>query len=270
MSKLDVMGLQVTVLSEHDYISLTDIARYKNSDHSDDLIRNWIRNRNTIEFLGIWEQINNPEFKPVEFDGFKKQAGLNSFSLTPGQWIEKTNAIGIISRQGRSGGTYAHKDIAFEFATWISVEFRLFLIKEFERLKEIEHQHIGWDIKRELSKINYRVQTDAIQQNLLPPELTPYQINLVYANEADILNMALFGKTAKTWRSENPDKGGNIRDYATVIQLLCLSNLENLNALFITQGFSQSDRLEKLNTIAISQMQLLSNDNGVKKLTKLV
>jgi hypothetical protein len=249
-----------------DYICITDIARYKNPDRTDDLIRNWLRNRNTIEFLGIWEQLNNPNFKPVEFDGFKKQAGLNSFTLTPKQWIESTNAIGLISKSGRYGGTYAHKDIAFEFASWISVEFKLYLIKEFERLKDEERKQLGWDIRRNLAKINYRVHTDAIKENLIPPELTKAQINNIYASEADILNMALFGLTAGDWRSSNPNKKGNIRDYADISQLVCLSNLENLNALFISEGLSQGQRLSRLNIIAIQQMKLLYDDKGVRKL----
>ncbi|NVM23204.1 MAG: KilA-N domain-containing protein, partial [Desulfobacterales bacterium] len=243
-----------------------DIARYKNSDRTDDLIRNWLRNRNTIEFLGIWEHLNNPDFKPVEFDGFRKQAGLNSFTLTPKQWIEKTNAIGLISKAGRYGGTYAHKDIAFEFASWISVEFKLYLIKEFQRLKDEEQKQLGWDIKRNLAKINYRIHTNAIKENLIPPELTSRQINLVYASEADILNMALFGMTAGLWRDANQDKKGNIRDYANASQLVCLSNPENLNALFINDGISQSERLAKLNQVAIQQMRLLIDDSGVRKL----
>jgi hypothetical protein len=268
MEKINVKGIQVTVMNQQaeDYISLTDIARYKNATHSDDLIRNWLRNRNTIEFLGIWEQLNNPEFKPVEFDGFRKQAGLNSFTLTPGQWIEKTNAIGIISRPGRYGGTYAHKDIAFEFASWISVEFKLYLIKEFQRLKEEEFKQLGWDIKRNLVKINYRIHTDAIQRNLIPPELTRLQANMVYASEADVLNMALFGKTARQWRDENPDDKGNIRDTADVVQLVCLSNLETLNAHFIQEKISQPERLLRLNKIAIEQMRILVGDSNIKKL----
>jgi len=249
-----------------DYVCITDIARYKHSDRTDDLIRNWLRNRNTIEFLGIWEQLNNPDFKPVEFDGFKKQAGLNSFTLTPKQWIEKTNAIGLISKAGRYGGTYAHKDIAFEFASWISIKFKLYLIKEFQRLKDEEQKQLGWDIKRNLTKINYRIHTDAIKGNLIPLQVTKGQINNIYASEADVLNVALFGKTAKQWRDKNPDQKGNIRDYANVSQLICLSNLENLNALFINEGISQSERLTKLNKIAIQQMRLLIDDSGVKKL----
>jgi hypothetical protein len=268
MAKIEVKGIQVAVMygQAKDYISLTDIARYKNPTHSDDLIRNWIRNRNTIEFLGIWEQLNNPGFKPVEFDGFKKQAGLNSFTLTPGQWIEKTNAIGIISKQGRYGGTYAHKDIAFEFASWISVEFKLYLIKEFQRLKEEEYKQIGWNIKRDLAKINYRIHTDAIQKNLVPPELSGFQVNIIYANEADVLNMALFGMTAKQWREENPGEKGNIRDMANVAQLICLSNLESLNAHFIQEKVPQSERLQRLNKIAIEQMRILTGDNTINQL----
>jgi len=265
---LEVKGTNVRILTkeESDYISLTDIARYKNSERTDDLIRNWLRNRNTIEFLGIWEHLNNPGFKPVEFDGFRKQAGLNSFTLTPSQWIEQTGAVGIISKPGRYGGTFAHKDIAFEFATWISVEFKLYLIKEFQRLKEDERKQLGWDIRRNLAKINYRIHTDAIKENLIPPELTPQQINLIYASEADVLNMALFGMTAKQWRDSHPGKKGNIRDYADVSQLVCLSNLENLNALFIQEKRPQAERLRRLNQIAIQQMRLLLDDTRVKRL----
>jgi len=268
MSQITVLNKNVSFykLNDDDYICITDIARYKNSERTDDLIRNWLRNRNTIEFLGIWEQLNNPNFKPVEFDGFRKQAGLNSFTLTPSQWVEKTNAIGIISKAGRYGGTYAHKDIAFEFASWISVEFKLYLIKEFQRLKDEEKKQLGWDIKRNLTKINYRIHTDAIKDNLIPDELSKHQINHIYASEADVLNIALFGKTAKEWHGENHDKKGNIRDYANVAQLVCLSNLENLNALFINEGYSQKERLVKLNKIAIQQMKILTEDNIIKKI----
>ena len=268
MAKINILDRDVTIYEQNDedYICITDIAKYKNADNTDDLIRNWLRNRNTIEFLGIWEQLNNPGFKPVEFDGFKKQAGLNSFTLTPKQWIEKTGAIGIISKSGRYGGTYAHKDIAFEFASWISVEFKLYLIKEFQRLKDEERKLLGWDIRRNLTKINYRIHTDAIKENLIPSELSKSQINLVYATEADVLNMALFGTTAKIWRDENPDKKGNIRDYADISQLVCLSNLENLNAHFINEGIYQNERLTRLNKIAIHQMKLLTDDSSIKKL----
>ncbi len=266
MAKINVLNKEVAVYvqNDEDYICITDIARYKNADNTDDLIRSWIRNRNTIEFLGIWEQLNNPDFNPVEFDGFKKKAGLNSFTLTPKQWIEKTNARGIVSKPGRYGGTFAHKDIAFEFASWISVEFKLYLIKEFQRLKEDERKQLGWDIRRNLAKINYRIQTDAIKENLIPVELKKAQINQVYASEADLLNMALFGYTAKEWRDNNPDKKGNIRDYADISQLVCLSNLENLNAHFISEKLPQQERLVKLNAIAIHQMTLLTQDNNLK------
>ena len=266
--KMEVQETAIAVITrgQQDYISLTDIAKYKSAGGGDDLVRNWLRNRNTIEFLGIWELLNNPEFKPVEFDGFRMQAGLNSFAITPKQWIERTNAIGIISKQGRNGGTYAHKDIAFEFASWISVEFKLYLIKEFQRLKDQELKQLGWDIRRNLAKINYRVHTDAIKANLVPPELTRRQTDLIYASEADVLNMALFGMTAKEWRDSHPDDRGNIRDHADISQLVCLSNLENLNALFIEEQLPQSERLRRLNRIAIQQMKLLSDDSGVKQL----
>lgn len=261
--KIEVLSREVrlTGVNEEDYVCLTDIARYKETIRTDDLIRNWLRNRNTIEFLGIWEQINNPDFNPVEFDGFRNQAGLNSFTLTPKQWIERTGAIGIQSKAGRYGGTYAHLDIALEFASWISVEFKLYLIKEFQRLKETERQTLGWDIRRNLAKINYRIHTDAIQSHLIPLELGKAQTNLIYASEADVLNMALFGRTAAQWRAANPGEMGNIRDQATSAQLVCLSNLENLNALFIGQGLPQPERLTRLNQIAIQQMQLLTADS---------
>jgi hypothetical protein len=245
---------------------LTDIARHRDSDRTDDLVRNWIRNRNTVEFLGIWEQIHNPGFNPVEFDGFRKRAGLNSFTLTPKQWIERTGAIGIVSTAGRYGGTFAHKDIAFEFASWVSVEFKLYLIKEFQRLKETEQEQLGWDIRRNLARINYRIHTDAIKENLIPAELTPQQINLVYASEADVLNMALFGMTAKQWRDANQGEKGNIRDYANGAQLVCLANMESLNAHFIHEGIPQAERLIRLNQSAIQQMRLLVEDRGIKRL----
>lgn len=268
MAKITVKGIDIGLYyqNEQDYISLTDIARHQDSQNTDDLIRNWIRNRNTIEFLGIWELLYNPDFKPVEFDGFRKQAGLNSFSMSPKQWIKKTNAIGIISKSGRYGGTYAHKDIAFEFAAWISVEFKLYLIKEFQRLKDQEKEKLGWDIRRNLARINYRIHTDAIKANLIPPELHKAQINRIYASEADILNVALFGKTAAQWRKENPDKSGNIRDHADVSQLVCLANLENLNALFINEGLDSKVRLKRLNRIAIQQMKILIGDARMNRL----
>ena len=268
MKTIKVLEKEISLYSknEADYICLTDIARYKNADGTDDLIRNWLRNRNTIEFLGIWEQLNNADFKPVEFDGFRKLAGLNSFSLTPKQWIEKTGAVGLISKAGRYGGTFAHKDIAFEFAAWISVEFKLYLIKEFQRLKDQEQKQLGWDIRRNLTKINYRIHTDAIKENLIPPELNAVQVNLIYASEADLLNMALFGMTARQWRDGHQGDKGNIRDYANVAQLVCLSNLENLNALFIQEQLPQSQRLQKMNQLAIQQMRLLTGDARLKQL----
>jgi len=270
MAKITVKDTSVTIISvnENDYINLTDIAKYKSNDPTA-VIGNWLRNRNTIEYLGIWESLYNPNFKPLEFEGFKKEAGLNAFTLSPTKWINTTNAIGIISKSGRYGGTYAHKDIAFKFASWISVEFELYIVKEFQRLKNEEHQQLGWSAKRELSKINYRIHTDAIKQNLIPQEVTPVQANIIYANEADVLNVAMFGMTAKQWREANPELTGNIRDYATINELICLSNMENLNAVFIEQGMPQSKRLVRLNQIAIHQMSILeSGNNYSRKLLK--
>ena len=263
MAKITVKDTSVTIISvnENDYINLTDIAKYKSNDPTA-VIGNWLRNRNTIEYLGIWESLYNPNFKPLEFEGFKKEAGLNAFTLSPTKWINTTNAIGIISKSGRYGGTYAHKDIAFKFASWISVEFELYIVKEFQRLKNEEHQQLGWSAKRELSKINYRIHTDAIKQNLIPSEVTPVQANIIYANEADVLNVAMFGMTAKQWREANPELTGNIRDYATINELICLSNMENLNAVFIEQGMPQSKRLVRLNQIAIHQMSILESGNN--------
>ena len=271
MAKINVQNTEVTVINfeEKDYISLTDMAGAKeNESRAADVIKNWLRNRYTIEFLGTWEMIHNPDFKVVEFDHFKMQAGLPSFVLSCSEWIEKTNAIGIIVKKGRYGGTYAHKDIAFEFGSAISVPFKLYLIEEFQRLKEEEQKLLGWSAKRELAKINYHIHTDAIKQNLIPQELTPAQKSFVYADEADMLNVAMFGKTAREWREENPDLKGNIRDYASINQLICLSNMENLNAVFINEGLSQSERLEKLNKIAIQQMKVLENVDD-KRLLKL-
>jgi len=268
MSKLTVLNTAISWYShkDEDFISLTDMARYRDTERVDYIIQNWMRNRNTIEFLGLWEQLNNPDFKSIEFDGFRVQAGLNSFSLTPKLWIEKTGAVGILSKKGRYGGTYAHKDIAFEFASWLSVEFKLYLIKEFQRLKEEEQQRLGWDIKRNLVKINYRIHTDAIKEHLVPAALSPARANMVYASEADILNVALFGMTATEWRCANPDKDGNLRDQATAAQLVCLANLENLNALFIKEGLPQGERLARLNAIAIHQMTLLTEDSRIRRL----
>lgn len=269
MDKLIVRGTEVNIqwnVERDDYISLTDIAKVKDSDNPRYIIQNWMRNRNTIEFFGVWETLYNPNFNRVEFDAFRSQAGLNSFVMTPQKWIDSTAAIGIISKAGRYGGTYAHKEIAFEFASWISVEFKLYLVKEFERLKAEEMRRFGWDIKRNLAKINYRIHTDAIKENLIPPELSAKQTSLVYASEADVLNMALFGMTAKEWRDSHPELKGNIRDYANVSQLVCLANLENLNAVFISEGMPQAERLARLNAIAISQMQVLTQDHRIEML----
>ena len=269
MAKIIVQNTNITIISVNgdDYFSLTDLARYK-SDEPNAVIANWMRNRNTIEYLGIWEQLYNPDFKPTEFEGFRMQAGLNAFTLSPKKWIEATGAIGIVAKSGRYGGTYAHKDIAFKFASWISVEFELYIVKEFQRLKTEEQRLLGWSAKRELSKINYRIHTDAIKQNLIPAEVTPMQANIIYANEADVLNVAMFGMTAKQWREANPDLKGNIRDYATINELICLSNMENLNAVFIEQGMPQGERLVKLNQIAIHQMSVLESGNNDRKLLK--
>ncbi len=271
MKKIITKGIKVYTFqqNETDYISLTDIARYKDKERTDYIIQNWMRNRDTIEFLGIWERINNPNFKPIEFDGLRKEAGLNSFSLTPKRWILSVNAIGIIAKSGRyGGGTFAHKDIAFEFASWISAEFKLYLIKEFQRLKEEENERLilGWDVKRQLTKINYLIHTDSIKENLIPQSVTKSQAKVIYASEADILNVALFGKTAKEWRDENIGKDGNIRDYCDVLHLVVLANLEGINAELIRQGLPQSERLVKLNQIAIYQMQSLVGNVSIKKL----
>ena len=269
-TSIAVKGTAVTVLSQQqqEFISLTDIARYKDAERTDYLISNWLRNRETVEFLGIWEQLHNPGFNPIEFDGIKKQAGLNSFILTAKRWIDSTGAIGLISKPGRYGGTYAHKDIAFEFASWVSVEFKLYLIKEFQRLKDEENDRLqlGWNLQRTLAKINYRIHTDAIKETLLPPAITKAQASLVYANEADLLNVALFGQTAKQWRDAHPDAEGNIRDHAPLEQLVVLTNLESLNSVLIRQGLPQSERLLKLNEIAITQMRTLLSANNVKRL----
>lgn len=272
MKKIITQGIPVYTFSknEHDYISLTDIARYKDTERTDYLIQNWMRTRDTVDFLGIWERLNNPDFKPIEFDGFRNKAGLNSFSLTPKRWIEGVNAIGMINKSGRyGGGTFAHKDIAFEFATWISPEFKLYLIKEFQRLKIEENKRLvlGWDVKRMLTKINYKIHTDAIKERLvLPLQLSIKDSTVVYANEADVLNKALFGLTAKEWRDKNPKLEGNVRDYADVSQLVCLANLENLNAEYIRDGIVQGERLLKLNESAISQMRSLIGNPSIKKL----
>jgi len=256
MTKINVNETEISIISvnDNDYLSLTDMLKAKDGEF---FFSNWLRNRNTIEFLGIWEKVFNPNFNCVEFDIIKSKAGLNSYRLSAKEWMEKTRAIGIIAKTGRYGGTYAHKDIAFEFAMWISPEFKVYLIREFQRLKAEEQKQLGWSAKRELSKINYHIHTDAIKQNLIPAELTQAQITIVYANEADVLNVALFGITAKQWREANPGLKGNIRDYASINELICLSNMENLNAVLINENMPQSERLVKLNQIAIQQMKVL-------------
>jgi hypothetical protein len=265
-----VKGTEITVLKNDldDYISITDIARFKESSNMDAIIQNWLRNRNTIELLGFWETMYNPDFKPLEFEGFKKQAGLNSFVMTPKKWIETTNAIGITSKSGRYGGTFAHKDIAFEFASWISIEFKLYIIKEFQRLKADENDRLklDWNLQRTLAKVNYHIHTDAIKENLIPKEISKTQISFLYATEADLLNVALFGITAKQWRDANPKAVGNIRDEATIEQLVVLSNMESINAVLIHKGLEQADRLIQLNKIAITQMKSLVASKQIKKL----
>lgn len=266
------ISVVTTVGSEDDYISLTDMARKKNATAPKDVVKNWLRLRSTIEFLGLWEQLNNPDFKGVEFDSFKSHAGENAFTLSPQQWIKATNAIGLISKSGRyGGGTYAHKDIAFEFASWLSPEFKLYIIKDYQRLKEDESHRLelDWNIKRILARTNYRIHTDAIKGNLIPPELPKYQQGFVYADEADVLNVALFGKTAKQWRTENPNLKGNMRDYASIEELLVMTNLETINAVLIEQGLSQQDRMVQLHRIAIAQIQTLTGSKGAKELTQM-
>lgn len=263
-SEIIVRDVTIKTMTQNgmDYICITDIAKQKNSNDPNGVIANWMRNRNTVEFLGIWETIHNPCFNPIEFEGFRKEAGLNAFTLSPTRWILATKAIGIISQAGRNGGTYAQTDIAFEFASWISVEFRLYLVKEFQRLKADEQKLLGWTAKRELSKINYHIHTDAIKSHLIPEEVTKEQANIIYAEEADVLNVAMFGMTAKQWREANPGLKGNIRDYATINELICLSNMENINAVLINDGIPQGERLLKLNRIAIQQMQVLEASSG--------
>ena len=277
-SKIVAVGTEVNIFGdvtqEKAYISLTDIAKYKNKDNAFIVIANWLRNRSTIEYLGLWEQLNNPDFKPIEFDRFKNEAGSNGFTLTPQQWIKATNAIGIISKSGRYGGTYAHSDIAFEFASWISAEFKLYLIKDYQRLKidEANRKALRWDEKRELTKINYHIHTDAISQYLITPELTKEEITYKYADEADLLNVALFGMRAKQWRDAHPDeakKGQNIRDYASAEELVVLVNLESYNALWISQGLPQAERLKQLRTVAYNQMEILKKNRLAEKLNKI-
>ena len=249
-----------------DYICITDIAKQKNSAEPKDVVKNWMRQKNTLEYLGLWEKLNNPNFKGVEFDPLLAEAGSNAFTMSPTRWVELTSAIGIVTKNGAGGGTYAQRDIAFKFANWVSVEFELYLVMEFQRLKAKEQEQIGWTAKRELSKINYRIHTDAIKSNLIPEEVTREQANIIYAEEADVLNVAMFGMTAKQWREANPDLKGNIRDYATINGLICLSNMENINAVLINDGMPQGERLVKLNQIAIQQMQVLEGNNDRKLL----
>ena len=262
MAKITVQNTEVNVIKVNgeDYICLTDMLRAKDGEF---FITDWMRNRNTLEYIGIWEKVYNPDFNYGEVAIIRNQSGLNSFKISVKEFVAKTNAISVQAKAGRYGGTYAHKDIAFEFAMWISPEFKIYIVKEFQRLKTEEQRLLGWSAKRELSKINYRIHTDAIKQNLVPAEVTPAQASIIYANEADVLNVAMFGVTAKQWREANPDLRGNIRDYATINELICLSNMENLNAVFIEQGMTQGERLVKLNQIAIHQMSVLeSGDNG--------
>lgn len=266
-------GTEIAVVSDgddNDFISLTDIARYK-SDDPTATIQNWLRNKDTIEFLGLWEQLNNPNFKHLEFEVFRNAAGANAFTLAAKKWIESTNAIGIVSKSGRYGGTFAHKDIAFEFASWISAEFKLYIIKDYQRLKADENSRLslGWNLNRTLAKINYRIHTDAIKDVLIPPDVTPQKQNITYANEADLLNVALFGMTAKEWRQANPDSKGNIRDEASLQQLIVLSNMESLNAEFIRQGLSQKERLLRLNASAKQMMRSLLDSAGIERLKQL-
>ena len=266
-------GTDIAVISsgdENDYISLTDIARYK-SDDPTATIQNWMRTRDVIEFLGLWEQLNNPEFKPLEFEGFRNAAGANAFTMSPKKWIEGTNAIGIISKPGRYGGTFAHKDIAFEFASWISAEFKLYIIKDYQRLKSDENSRLslGWNLNRTLAKINYRIHTDAIKDMLIPPDVTSYRQGMTYASEADVLNVALFGITAKEWRQANPDAKGNIRDEASLQQLIVLANMESINAELIRQGIPQAERLLRLNASAKQMMCSLMGDSRITNLPRL-
>lgn len=271
--KIEANGIEISVISygdDDDYISLTDIARKRNPEFPADVVKNWLRNRSTIEFLALWETMHNPEFKLVESDQFKTEAGSNGFVLSPQKWINTTSAIGMRSSSGRYGGTYAHKDIAFEFASWISPEFKLYVIKDYQRLKEDENSRLSldWNLKRTLSKTNYKIHTDAIKEHLLPEHISKKQAGITYASEADVLNVALFGITAKEWRAQNPNrpKNENIRDDATIEQLIVLTNMESYNAEMIKSGIPQSERLSRLNQMAISQMKSLINSPTIKKL----
>jgi hypothetical protein len=268
--KIEVQGIEVVLYEEgnNDFISLTDIARFKNPTEPKDVVKNWMRSRTTIEFLGLWERLNNSDFKGVEFDSFLYEAGSNSFTLSPTKWIETTNAKGVVSKQGKNGGTFAHRDIALEFASWVSASFKLYLITEIQRLKDDENSRLNleWNLQRTISKINYHIHTEAIKTSLIPKEITKQQASFVFANEADLLNVALFGITAKEWRERNPDQKGNIRDYATLEQLVVLSNMESINALLIGQGLLQDERLIQLNKVAIIQMKSLLESSTIKSL----
>ena len=266
------ISVVATVGNDDDYISLTDMARHRNPEFPADVVKNWLRLRSTIEFLGLWEQLNNPDFKLVEFDQFKNEAGANAFVMSPQKWIKSTNAIGIISKSGRyGGGTYAHKDIAFEFASWLSPEFKLYIIKDYQRLKDDESHRFAleWSVKRILASTNYRIHTDAIKENLIPPELPKHQQGFIYADEADVLNVALFGKTAKQWRAENPELKGNMRDYASIEQLLVMTNLETANAMLLEQRVPQRERLEQLRKMAVSQLKTLADSAGARRLNDM-
>ena len=270
--EINTLGIQIGIKHKQnqDYFSLTDIAKFKDKSHSDDIIKNWLRNRTTIELLGLWEQLYNPFFNSIEFDGIRMQSGLNSFILTPKKWINSTHAIGIISKQGKYGGTFAHKDIAMEFASWLSIEFKFYLIKEFQRLKEEEANqlNIHWSVQRTIAKINYKIHTDAIKENLIPETVTKEQAFMIYANEADLLNVALFGMTALQFKEQNPTLDGNIRDQATLEQLVVLSNMESINALLIQQGLASQNRILQLNKVAITQMKSLLDSKQLKFLAK--
>lgn len=269
-NKINVQGREIALISDkvNDYISLTDMARYRDPERTNYIIQNWMRTRSAIEFCGLWEQLNNPDFKSIEFDAFKNESGSNSFALTPQKWIDNTNAKGIISKSGRYGGTFAHRDIAFEFATWISAEFKFYFIKEFQRLKadESSRLNVEWNLQRTLAKVNYHIHTDAIKEIIIPKLVGKQETSFVYANEADLLNVALFGKTALQWRAENPNRKGNIRDEASIEQLVVLSNMESINAVLIHNGLSQANRLLQLNNMAIIQMKSLLQNRSLKKL----
>ena len=272
MDKLKVLEYEINtkIINQEDYVSLTDIAKKVNEDEPRFVIQNWMRNKDTIDYLGLWESIYNPNFNRVGFEAVENESGRNRFTMSPTKWINSVNSIGMVTKAGKhGGGTNAHFDIAMEFASWISPEFKLYIVTEFKRMKEKEQRGLGWNLKRTLSKINYNIHTDAIKNNLIPKEVTQNQINMIYADEADIINVALFGMTAREWKQKNPNKQGNIRDYANVAELVCLVNLENLNSVYINEGINSKDRLVKLNNIAIHQMTLLTEDNRIKKIENI-